>query len=76
MEIKKISSNETYLSRIVCYELEIDGQEIEIIKKWFFDNNCVDETEWEGTEDSDKEFIEELEDEEKDKLDDFISNLE
>ena len=76
MEIKKMYSDETYISRTVCYQLLVKGEEIEIAKRWFYDGTgALEENEWDGIEDSDKKFIEELEDEEKDELDDFICEL-
>lgn len=74
MKIKQLNKTTTYTSKIICYTLEIKDKKIKIAKRWFFDT-AINEIDWEGIKTKDKNFIEKLNNTEKDELDNFIDNL-
>jgi len=76
MKIKTISVDTTNRSITKYFVLDVDGTELEISKTWFSESNsCSDEDSWICLEDEGQEFYDSLEDEDKDELEDFISEL-
>lgn len=74
MILTKTKEELTHLSKTVLYTIQINNKEIEIFKQWYNDYNSC-ETNWHCPETKDQEFVDKLEDAEKDELDDFISTL-
>ena len=75
--MKKTSEETTYLQKTICYILDIDGKKVEIVKHFADDMNCgcSFDVEWNFIEDKDQEWFDNLDDEPKDLLEDFISDL-